>query len=152
MYFICCQPTATGRGLVFSSALYFLRLDACRQLGGLSFRFDGKTGVLPSMESALKRPHVLVTLFLEFLHQTGAGGFVWSSAVRDGGSIFWDSAQVLVEIVRLYADGSWKHGVGFRPSLRIANVDQREVFSCIYSFFQFVDCDSWSIRHSDSSE
>jgi hypothetical protein len=68
-------------------------------LGDLSLGLNRESGALPCLESALKSPNVLVAAFLKFLRQTGAGAFVWSSAIRHDGLVLGDLAQVLFEFV-----------------------------------------------------
>src|SRR5207302_10436516 len=67
--------------------MIFLRL--C--LRGLPFGLNWQPSILPCVESALKCPCVLVTVFLKFQHQTGTGAFVRSGAVRHDGSALGNS-------------------------------------------------------------
>jgi hypothetical protein len=68
-------------------------------LSGLPFWRDGQSSVLPCIESALKRPHILVPALLKFQRQTGAGAFVRSSAVRHYTFVLGDFGKVFFELV-----------------------------------------------------
>jgi hypothetical protein len=92
-------------------------------LSRLPFCRNGKSGILPRMESALKRPHVVVPAFLKFPHQTDARGFVRSRAVRQYRSGLGDSRKIFFEFVQRQSDRFGQHSVRFRPSGGIANVN-----------------------------
>lgn len=59
--------------------------------GRLQLRFYGQSGILPRMESSLKRPDVLVTEIQKPLRQTGAGSLVRSGAIDNNGLVLRNS-------------------------------------------------------------
>ena len=121
-------------------------------LSCLPFWREGQSSVLPRVESALKRPHIFVPALLKFQRQTGARALVRSSAVRHNGFVLRDSRKNFFELVHWYSNRFWQHGVRFRPSLRVTNVDQHEFFSGFHSPLEFVNSNSRSVSHRNLLE
>jgi hypothetical protein len=88
-------------------------------------------------------------VLLKFLRQTGARAFVRSSAVRHDRSVLGDSGKVFFELVYRNSDRFRQHGVRFRPSLRITDVNQHEIVTGFHSPLQFVNGDSQSVSHKE---
>src|SRR5579859_1114360 len=119
-------------------------------LGGGALGFYGQAGVLPGLETAFKSIDVLVTTAEKLLRQTGAGSLVGSSAIGNNRPAFRDLGKVFLPFVHGNADRFGDLVVGLRPRLRIADINDGEIFSRFHSFSQFVDGDSWGFRHTQS--
>jgi hypothetical protein len=52
--------------------------------------FNGKAKTAPSVQAAGQGAHFSDTCFFQLKRHTGAGGFVWSSAVENDVVILWD--------------------------------------------------------------
>src|SRR5712691_1349873 len=101
------------------------------------------------MESALKRPHVFVLAFLKFLHQTGARPFVftYSTPPRACPWGFW-TGSLRVGPTALGSLLVSPYPIPSKPLVCARR--SAEIFSSFHSPFQFFDCDSRSLRHTES--
>ncbi len=75
---------------------------------------DGIFVFAPSFEAAFEGANTFDALFSEEERHTGAGGFVWSSAVEDDFAIARQTIVFLLELLGIHAEGTRNgFGVGF---------------------------------------
>src|SRR5215207_3946234 len=116
------------------------RLEAAFRL--TSLRLDGQSRLLPGVEPAVERVHVLPTLLKQLERHTGARPFVRSSAVGDDGAVARYLVEVLLQLTRGDADRPGQFCLRLAPRLRVARVDVCELLAPVQTLFYFVDCDS----------
>jgi hypothetical protein len=99
---------------------------------GLLLTLDWKSGFEPLIEATLQRSDILESLLPKLLRQTGAGGFVRSSAVGDNRTSARDLRQVLLRFSYRNAQRTWQLDVRFPPGLRISRIDKDELFTSVH--------------------
>jgi hypothetical protein len=125
----------------------FTGLATCG-LGRFGFRFHGQTRISPGIESALQGPDILIAAILKFLRQTGAGGFIRSSAINHNGLVPGNAGDVLFERIDGDPERIRQFFAGFGPGLRIACVNDGEVFPGVHVFSEFIHRDSQVLWHT----
>jgi len=78
-----------------------------------------KARLAPSIQSALQRPDVLHALFSEEQRHTGAGSFVWSSAVEDHFAVRRQPIALFLQFLHVHAK---RAGNRFGVRLKIKRV------------------------------
>ena len=75
---------------------------------------DGIVVFAPGFEAALERANTRDALSSEEERHTGAGGFVWSSAIENDFAIAGQAVVFLFELLGVHAEGAGNGlGVGF---------------------------------------
>jgi hypothetical protein len=86
-------------------------------LSGNLREFKGGDGIFvfaPGFEAAFERANTRDALFSEEERHTGAGGFVWSSAIEDDFAIAGQAIVFLLELLGVHAEGAGNgFGIGF---------------------------------------
>jgi hypothetical protein len=88
-----------GRALGQSCGLFFSRLGECD--GG-----EGEAAFPPSVEAALQGADAFDAVFSEEQRHTGAGGFVWSSAVENDLAIARETVVFFFQFLGVHAEGA----------------------------------------------
>lgn len=73
----------------------------------MPFGFHRHARIMPRVEAAFEGPDILVTALLKFLHQTGAGGFVGSCAIRDHRPALGYPLKIFFEVVQRHTNRFW---------------------------------------------
>ena len=85
----------------------------------------------PSLQTALQRPNPLDAILPEEQRHTGAGSFVWSSAIENDFAVAWQTVILLLQIRGIHAKSA---GNGMRVGLkvhRMPKIDDHQVLSRI---------------------
>ena len=106
-----------------------------------SLRLDGESRLLPRVEPAVERVHVLPAPLKQLERHTGARPFVRSSAVGDDRAVARDLAEVLLQLTRRDADRPRQLRLGLAPRLRVARVHEDELLAPLHALFNLFDRD-----------
>jgi len=108
-----------------SSSSAWVPLESSRGRQVCSRGFNGKAKTAPSVEAAGQGAHFSDTCFFQLKRHTGAGGFVWSSAVENDVVILWDFVRAQAHLV-----GPEDQGTGDLHSLTLHFGGMAQVHDC----------------------
>jgi hypothetical protein len=113
-----------GRALGQSCELFFSRLGECD--GG-----EREAALAPGVEATLQGADALDAVFSEEQRHTGAGGFVWSSAIENDLAVARESVVFFFQLLGIHAEGAGNgFGIGFEIH-GMAQVHDDEFFASV---------------------
>src|SRR5262249_9487317 len=136
---LCVQTFADAQGA--------LKFTVPRVLSRACLRLPREACVPPGIKSALRCPDILKGALTRFLRQTGARGFVWSSAVDDDGFVLGKARNILIKGIHQDANRVGQLLTRFRPGLWVARVDEGELLPGFHSSPQLID-DILRVEHT----
>jgi hypothetical protein len=93
---------------------------------------EREAALAPGVQAALQGADAFDAVFSEEQRHTGAGGFVWSSTVKDDFAVARQTVVLLFQLLGVHAEGA---GNGFRIGFKVHGVAQVND----YQFFAGVD-------------
>lgn len=132
--------------------LFVFRICRLSRLCGLCFGLQWQAGADPRIVAALQRPGIPESVLMKHLRQTGARGFVGSSAVSHYRFIARDAGQSFIGIVQSHPDCPGSYVRCFAPGARVADIDDCEFLAGIHSLYKFVSCDAETMWHKNLTQ